>query len=71
MIFNFSFVQLFPIILIYAITLPPMWIMLARTGLSKWWLLFFLVPVWGHFILAWIIALRAWPTQTKPAEVFQ
>ena len=42
-----------------ALVVIPFWIILPRTGLSKWWALAAMIPL-GVVILLWVIALRDW-----------
>ena len=60
---SFGIVQLVPLLLIWAITVVPMYFIVRRVGMSPWWLLFLIVPFWGLIVLLWIVAFKRWPKE--------
>lgn len=53
--------QFIPIILIFVITVIPAWVVLGRTGKSRWWVILSVLPI-GSIVLLWILAFSAWTT---------
>ena len=60
--------QLAPSLFLALIVLIPMWRLLVRLGLSRLWLLLLLIPLFGIFILIWVIAFRRWPARSGTVE---
>jgi len=54
--------QFLPLILLGLLTLPPAMMMLKKAGLSRWWAVLMIWPVFGYIVFAWIIGLRRWPS---------
>jgi len=55
-----TFAHLLPSLLLAIVTGIPLWILLGRVGLSRWWTLLAILPL-GFLILLWMLALRRWP----------
>jgi len=59
-------IQFLPLAVWYVVTGVPAFVILRRTGLSRWWALFIIIPIVGAVIVLWIVALRQWPERTRP-----
>lgn len=53
--------QFLPLTILGVISLIPALRIIRRTGLSRWWALFIIVPAFGAVIVLWIVAFRQWP----------
>jgi hypothetical protein len=54
--------QFIPTIILGLIVLPPMFIILRRTGKSLWWLvLCSFPPILGLLVVLYILAFSRWP----------
>jgi len=62
--------QLLPIIVFTVLLIIPTIRVVARTGKSRWWALFLLLPVFGIIPLMWILAYSRWPAERSVADVF-
>lgn len=65
-----EFAQLLPMIIVTVLLLIPTVRVLARTGKSRWWALFVLLPIFGVIVLMWILAYSRWPAERNAADVF-
>lgn len=55
-------VEALPLLLFYAVTIPPFWMLFRRVGLSRWWVLIVVVPpVLGYWLGFVVLAYRRWP----------
>jgi hypothetical protein len=59
-------IQFLPLAVWYLISGIPAFLILRRTGLSAWWALFLIIPIFGAVIVLWIVALRQWPERARP-----
>ena len=52
--------QFLPMIIFWAITLPPLWRIAKRTGFNPWLSLLMFIP-FINLIVLWMFSKRPWP----------
>ncbi len=61
-----------PMLFYVVLQAVPLALIVKRTGNSRWWLLFALVPILGLCVMMWILAFIKWPMQNRNLSgVFQ
>jgi hypothetical protein len=53
-------------LLLAALVVIPFWKILPRAGLSSWWALVALFPLF-QLVLLWVLAFKTWPGDRKEA----
>lgn len=54
-------IQFIPLIVLGLLAVPPSMMMLKKAGLSRWWAVLVIWPLFGYIAFAWIVGLRRWP----------
>jgi hypothetical protein len=55
------FIQIVPLLIWYVIGAIPAFLVVRRTGMSGWWGLLLLIPIFGFVIVLWVVAFARWP----------
>ena len=55
-----ALVQFLPLALIVFITVIPGFKLLQRLGMSYWWELLLIIPIFGLLLFVWIVAFGRW-----------
>jgi hypothetical protein len=64
-----SAIEFLPLLLWYIISGTPAFLILRRTGLSAWWALFIVIPIFGAVTVLWVVAFRQWPGTARGPTV--
>lgn len=59
-----SVIQFIPLAFWTVVLGIPCWVLLEKTGFTRWWMLFLALPVVGPVIIIWVVAFRKWPSNT-------
>jgi hypothetical protein len=57
--------QLLPLLILWALIIPPLWKITKRAGFSPWLSLLMLVPV-VNLVALWVFSIKEWPALKNP-----
>lgn len=52
-----------PLVLWTAVLAVPLFYLVGRVGLPRWWSAIALVPIFGGAVLLWMVAFKQWPSE--------
>ena len=53
--------QLVPALIWTVVLVVPLYVVIQRSGMSRWWLAVAIVPMVGAVVVLWLIAFSRWP----------